>query len=67
MQPNRSANYMKRTTVAFEDDQYKLLEQWAAKEIRSVPNLITAVVVSVLRGETPKIPSLSEANIESKQ
>lgn len=49
---------MRRTTVAFEDDQYKFLEKWADKEVRSVPNLIQAIVVSVLRGETPTVPSL---------
>jgi predicted DNA-binding ribbon-helix-helix protein len=49
-------NAMKRTTVSFEDDQYAILEKWAEKEVRTVPNLITAIVVSVLRGETPTPP-----------
>ncbi|MDX2099674.1 MAG: hypothetical protein SFW36_17995 [Leptolyngbyaceae cyanobacterium bins.59] len=47
---------MKRTTVSFEDDTYEILEKWAEKEIRTVPNLITAIVVSILRGETPTVP-----------
>ena len=47
---------MKRTTVGFEDEHYEILQQWADKEIRTVPNLITAIVVSVLRGETPSPP-----------
>ena len=47
---------VKRTTVSFEDDQYELLERWADKEIRSVPNLISAIVVSVLRGEPFDVP-----------
>lgn len=41
----------KRTTVGFEEDQYALLERWAAKEVRSVPNLIQAIVVGALRRE----------------
>ena len=47
---------IKRTTVSFEDDQYEILERWADKEIRSVPNLISAIVVSVLRGEPFDVP-----------
>jgi predicted DNA-binding ribbon-helix-helix protein len=57
---------MKRTTVSFEDDQYEILEKWADKEIRTVPNLITAIVVSVLRGETPKLPELEDNKSEGK-
>lgn len=53
-------NEMKRTTVSFEDDQYEFLEKWAEKEVRTVPNLITAIVVSVLRGEMPKVPKLED-------
>jgi hypothetical protein len=45
----------KRTTVSFEDDQYAILERWADKEVRSVGNLVQAIVVSVLRGE-PFVP-----------
>ena len=56
----QAADDMRRTTVSFEDDQYKILEQWAEKEVRTVPNLITAIVVSVLRGETPRPPTLDE-------
>ena len=50
------ADDMKRTTVSFEDDHYEILEQWAEREIRTVPNLITAIVVNVLRGEPPAVP-----------
>ena len=56
----QSADEMKRTTVSFEDEQFEILEKWADKEIRTVPNLITAIVVSVLRGETPKVPDFEE-------
>ncbi|MEP1079444.1 hypothetical protein NDI52_28955 [Leptolyngbya sp. PL-A3] len=48
---------MKRTTVSFEDDHYAILEKWAEKDIRTVPNLITAIVVSVLRGEPMSVPT----------
>ena len=50
---------MRRTTVSFEDDQFEILEKWADKEIRTVPNLIQAIVVSVLRGESPNVPELT--------
>ena len=56
MQSKQLSDDMKRTTVSFEDDHYELLEKWAEKEIRTVPNLITAIVVSVLRGEPPAVP-----------
>ena len=56
----QAADDMRRTTVSFEDDQYEILEQWAEKEVRTVPNLITAIVVSVLRGETPRPPTLDK-------
>jgi predicted DNA-binding ribbon-helix-helix protein len=58
MHQDRLADNMKRTTVSFEDDQYEILKKWANKEVRTVPNLITAIVVSVLRGETPQLPKL---------
>lgn len=58
-------NDMKRTTVSFEDETYELLEQWAQKEVRTVPNLITAIVVSILRGETPSLPA-SMKNMDIK-
>ncbi|MEL6137704.1 MAG: hypothetical protein AAFR42_09895 [Cyanobacteria bacterium J06628_6] len=45
----------KRTTVSFEDDHYVILERWADKEVRTVGNLVQAIVVSVLRGE-PFVP-----------
>jgi serine/threonine-protein kinase RIO1 len=60
MHQDRLADDMKRTTVSFEDDQYEILEKWADKEVRTVPNLITAIVVSVLRGETPQLPNLDD-------
>lgn len=47
---------MKRTTVSFEDDLYDLLEQWANKEVRTVPNLIAAIVVGTLRNAPLKVP-----------
>lgn len=53
---NQYSDEMKRTTVSFEDDQYQVLEEWAKKEVRTVPNLITAIVVSALRGEQTNIP-----------
>lgn len=62
-----SSEVAKRTTVTFEDEQYALLEKWADKEVRSVPNLIQAVVVSVLRREPfdpPENVKLSEADDE---
>ena len=62
----QAAEDMKRTTVSFEDDQYEILEKWADKEIRTVPNLITAIVVSVLRGEAPKLPELEGDQSEGK-
>lgn len=60
MHHERSTDEMKRTTVSFEDDQYEILEKWAEKEVRTVPNLITAIVVSVLRGEAPQVPKLDD-------
>ncbi len=47
---------VKRTTVSFEDEHYAILERWADKEIRSVPNLISAIVASVIRGEPFEVP-----------
>jgi hypothetical protein len=61
MQHNQIPDDMKRTTVSFEDEQYAILEKWADKEVRSVPNLITAIVVSVLRGEPPRPPQLDDS------
>ncbi len=60
MHPNAAVDDMKRTTVSFEDDQYAILEKWAEKEIRTVPNLITAIVVGVLRGEPPNVPKFED-------
>jgi len=58
MQSKQESESMRRTTVSFEDDQFEILEKWADKEIRTIPNLIQAIVVSVLRGEPPKVPNL---------
>ncbi|MBD2465666.1 hypothetical protein H6G89_32255 [Oscillatoria sp. FACHB-1407] len=58
MHPKQKADDMRRTTVSFEDEQFEILEKWADKEIRTVPNLIQAIVVSVLRGEPPNVPNL---------
>ena len=66
MHCKQSADDMKRTTVSFEDDHYESLQKWADKEIRTVPNLITAIVVSVLRGEAPKVPQFEEGKNEDK-
>jgi hypothetical protein len=60
MHSKQVADNMRRTTVSFEDDQFEILEKWADKEIRTVPNLIQAIVVSVLRGEPPNVPDLPE-------
>lgn len=59
MHSKQATDNMRRTTVSFEDDQFEILEKWADKEIRTVPNLIQAIVVSVLRGEPPNLPELS--------
>lgn len=48
---------MKRTTVGFEDIEYEILERWARKDIRTVPKLIAAIVVSNLRGEPLEMPA----------
>lgn len=53
----KNEEMVKRTTVSFEDEHYAILERWANKEIRSVPNLVSAIVVSVLRGEPFQMPS----------
>jgi len=47
---------MKRTTVGFEDVEYEILERWAHKDIRTVPKLISAIVVSNLRGVPLEMP-----------
>ena len=60
MHSNQVVDNMRRTTVSFEDDQFEILEKWADKEIRTVPNLIQAIVVSVLRGESPNVPDVAE-------
>lgn len=60
MHSRQVAENMRRTTVSFEDDQFEILEKWADKDIRTVPNLIQAIVVSVLRGETLALPNIPE-------
>ncbi|PZV06195.1 MAG: hypothetical protein DCF22_24135 [Leptolyngbya sp.] len=60
MHSRQVAEDMRRTTVSFEDDQFEILEKWADKDIRTVPNLIQAIVVSVLRGETLNLPTIPE-------
>jgi hypothetical protein len=60
MHSKQVVDNMRRTTVSFEDDQFEILEKWADKEIRTVPNLIQAIVVSVLRGESPNVPDVAE-------
>ena len=60
MHSNQVVDNMRRTTVSFEDDQFEILEKWADKEIRTVPNLIQAIVVSILRGESPNVPDVAE-------
>ena len=60
MHSKQAVDNMRRTTVSFEDDQFEILEKWADKEIRTVPNLIQAIVVSVLRGESPNVPDVAE-------
>jgi hypothetical protein len=57
---------MKRTTVSFEDEQYEILEKWADKEVRTIPNLIQAIVVGVLRGEPPTLPALPKDQQQGK-
>ena len=57
---------MKRTTVSFEDEQYEILEKWADKEVRTIPNLIQAIVVGVLRGEPPTLPALLKDQQQGK-
>lgn len=53
---NSKTEMTKRTTVSFEDEQYAILERWADKEVRTVGNLVQAIVVSVLRGEPFEVP-----------
>lgn len=58
---NKQTDEMKRTTVSFDDEQYAILEEWAEKEVRTVPNLIAAIVVSALRGEALTPPSKKDS------
>lgn len=56
----------KRTTVSFEDEHYAVLERWADKEVRTVGNLIQAIVVSVLRGDPFEVPEALKEPDEEK-
>ncbi|QIR41940.1 hypothetical protein HCG51_35155 (plasmid) [Tolypothrix sp. PCC 7910] len=38
-----------RVTVRFEEDEYEKLKQWAESEIRTVPQLVYAVVIKALQ------------------
>ena len=46
----------KRTTVTLSDEIFVVLEKWAEKDVRTVANLIEAIVVSHLRGDPLEIP-----------
>ncbi|MBD2773323.1 hypothetical protein ICL16_14895 [Iningainema sp. BLCCT55] len=37
-----------RTTISFDPNDYKELEEWAESEFRSVPQLITVIVKKAL-------------------
>jgi hypothetical protein len=45
-----------RTTVTIADEPYSILEKWADRDVRSIANLIEAIVVSQLRGKPLPIP-----------
>jgi hypothetical protein len=45
-----------RTTVTIADEFYNILEEWADRDVRSIANLIEAIVVSHLRGKPLPIP-----------
>ena len=53
-----------RTTVSLDEPYYEVLNLWAKKEVRNVGNLIQAIVVTFLRGDTPEPPSEVKALIE---
>ncbi len=40
----------KRTTVTLSEETYAVLEKWADRDVRTIANLIEAIVVSHLRG-----------------
>ena len=46
----------KRTTVTLSDETYGVLEKWADRDVRTIANLIEAIVVSHLRGMPLDIP-----------
>jgi hypothetical protein len=50
-----------RTTISFDDEEYKELEEWAEAEFRSVPQLISVIVKKAL------IERKSQNLIERKQ
>lgn len=45
-----------RTTVTLSDETYGVLEKWADRDVRSIANLIEAIVVSHLRGKPLPVP-----------
>lgn len=45
-----------RTTVTIADETYSVLEKWADRDVRSIANLIEAIVVSHVRGKPLPIP-----------
>lgn len=57
-----------RTTVTIADEPYSILEKWADRDVRSIANLIEAIVVSHLRGKPLPIPDdiLASENISAK-
>ncbi len=46
----------KRTTVTLSEETYAVLEDWADRDVRTVANLIEAIVVSHLRGAALDVP-----------
>jgi|GEM_PF-1631262 len=46
----------KRTTVTLSEEIYAVLENWADRDVRTVANLIEAIVVSHLRGTPLDVP-----------
>lgn len=38
-----------RVTIRFEEDEYEKLKQWSESEIRTVPQLVYAIVIKALQ------------------
>jgi hypothetical protein len=51
----------KRTTVTLSEETYAVLEKWADRDVRTIANLIEAIVVSHLRGMPLDIPKELQA------